>query len=184
MSERLIERARHGDPDAFVALIEERQAAMSRVATAILGSGADAADAIQDALVAAWRGLPRLRDDGAFDPWLERILVNSCRLAIRRRNHRRVREMSLPPVSGDDGTDLPHPRAGDDLEGIAEREAFDRAFDGLAIDDRAIVVLHHLEGRSLADVGRVLGIPVGTAKSRLFHARRRLDLALRAESDG
>ena len=181
MSDQLVERARHGDSDAFVALIEVRQAAMARVATAILGNGADAADAIQDALVEAWRNLPGLRSPAAFDAWLDRILVNRCRLTIRRRSRRRLREVPIAPDASAPGDDP----AGLDarLEGVIDRDAFDRAFDGLTTDDQAILVLHHLEERPLTAIAAVLAIPVGTAKSRLFHARRRLELATRAEGD-
>ena len=96
MSEQLVERARRGDADAFVALIEERQESMTRIATAILGQRADADDAIQDALVALWRELPRLRDIARFSAWADRILVNSCRLVLRRRHanvHRRLQRL-------------------------------------------------------------------------------------------
>jgi RNA polymerase sigma-70 factor (ECF subfamily) len=181
VSDQLVERARHGDSDAFVALVEVRQAAMARVATAILGSGPDASDAIQEALMEAWRNLPHLRSPSAFDPWLERILVNRCRLTIRRRSRRRLREIPIDPDASAPGN-VP---AGLDegLEGVVDREVFDRAFDELSPDDRAILVLHHLEERPLAAIAAALAIPVGTAKSRLFHARRRLELAIRAEGD-
>ncbi len=184
MTEQLVERARRGDSDAFVVLIEVRQAAMTRVATAILGSGSDAADAIQDALLEAWRHLPRLRSADAFDPWLERILVNCCRLTIRRRARRRLREVQMSPdAAAPASSDIRAPAGTDAGVSVADRDAFDRAFDGLAIDDRAILVLHHLEGRPLTAIAEAFAIPVGTAKSRLFHARRRLDEALRVQND-
>ena len=85
MTDLLVERARRGDPDAFVALIEERQVAMARVATAILGNEADVADALQETLVAMWRELPRLRSVERFPAWADTILVNACRLVLRRR---------------------------------------------------------------------------------------------------
>jgi len=184
VSERLVEQARRGDADAFVALIEERQVAMTRVATAILRDPADVADALQETLVALWRELPRLRSVDAFPAWADRVLVNACRLVLRRRGRRRLREITLPGVGraagglaglGSGAT------AGFDTE-LAERDAFDRAFETLDADARAILVLHHLEGRPIAALAITLGIPTGTAKSRLFTARRRLEEALQREA--
>ena len=79
-----IPRAQHGDVAAFTELIEARIPAMTRTATAILGHDADARDAVQDALVAAWPELPRPREPGSFDAWLARILMHCCRRTIRR----------------------------------------------------------------------------------------------------
>ena len=182
MSERLVEQARHGDADAFVTLIEERQVAMTRVATAILRDPADVADALQETLVSLWRELPRLRSVEAFPAWADRVLVNACRLTLRRRGRRRVHEIALVdgqarPGHVDGGTGQ---AASFDAE-LAEREAFDRAFETLDADARTILVLHHLEGRAVKDIAAILGIPSGTAKSRLFKARRRLEAALERE---
>ncbi len=182
MSERLVEQARRGDADAFVALIEERQVAMTRVATAILRDPADVADALQETLLSLWRELPALRSVEAFPAWADRVLVNACRLVLRRRGRRRLREIALPGSQ----------RAGAALEpttgrvptfdtDLADRDAFDRAFETLDTDSRAILVLHHLEGRPIAAIAATLSIPAGTAKSRLFTARRRLEVALRIE---
>ena len=182
MSERLVEQARRGDADAFVALIEERQVAMTRVATAILRDPADVADALQETLVSLWRELPRLRSVDAFPAWADRVLVNACRLVLRRRGRRRVHEIALADgqaARADSGPGT-GATASFDTE-LAEREAFDRAFETLDGDARAILVLHHLEGTAVGDIAAVLGIPVGTAKSRLFTARRRLEDALERE---
>ena len=169
MTDLLVERARRGDADAFVALIEERQRAMTRIAGAILGNEADAADALQEALVSMWRELPRLRDTARFDVWADRILVNACRLVLRRRARRRVRDVPLDdaPEATDAGG-----------AAVEERDAFNRAFNRLSADARAVIVLHHLEERPVAEIAAALGIPVGTVKSRLFAARRDLERAL------
>jgi len=186
VSERLVEQARRGDADAFVALIEERQVAMTRVATAILRDPADVADALQETLLSLWRELPSLRSVDAFPAWADRVLVNACRLVLRRRGRRRLREIALPDGRVGDGATR------DSITGhaptvdteVAERDAFDRAFEHLDGDARAILVFHHLEGRSIAAIASALGIPAGTAKSRLFSARRRLEEALRSEEPG
>lgn len=172
MSERLVEQARRGDVDAFVALIEERQDRMTRVAGAILGNRADADDALQDTLVTIWRELPRLRGAAQFDAWADRILVNACRLVLRRRGRRSVREIQ---PSGAEPAAWSAPSAIDDA---VAADAFNRAFGSLDVDARALLVLRHLEGRSIAEIATVLRIPEGTAKSRLFTARRALEAAL------
>jgi RNA polymerase sigma-70 factor (ECF subfamily) len=172
VSERLVERARRGDVDAFVALIEERQDRMTRVAGAILGNRADADDALQETLVAIWRELPRLRAAAQFDAWADRILVNACRLVLRRRGRRSVRE--IRPSSTEPAV-WAVPSSAD---ATVAADAFNRAFGSLDIDARALLVLRHLEGRSIAEIAVALGVPEGTAKSRLFTARRALEAAL------
>ena len=184
MSEQLVERARRGDADAFVALIEERQESMIRIATAILGQRADADDAIQDALVSLWRELPKLRDVTRFGAWADRILVNSCRLVLRRRRRTTVREIPVPGVDRDrpGGDALPPAESGE--AGAVDRDLFRRAFESLDGDARALIVLRHLEDRPIAEIAMILGVPEGTVKSRLFAARRALDAALTREGAG
>jgi RNA polymerase sigma-70 factor (ECF subfamily) len=179
VTERLVEQARRGDSAAFVALIEERQAAMTRVAMAILGNRPDAEDALQDALTALWRQLPRLRDTSRFEAWADRILVNACLLVLRRRRRRGVREIAplgagqIVEATATDPTLLE--------ESSVDRDAFRRAFETLHGDARALMVLRHLEDRSIAEIAAILGTPEGTVKSRLFTARRALEAALRSE---
>jgi RNA polymerase sigma-70 factor, ECF subfamily len=171
-----IRRAQHGDVAAFTELIEARIPAMTRTATAILGHEADARDAVQDALVAAWRSLPRLRDGHAFDAWLMRILVHRCRRGLRRAGAARVREIPI------DATAIEQLEAADDQAARDRRRAIGRAFDRLSVEHRAVLVLHHFDGRPLTEVAAILDRPVGTVKSRLFHARAALDRALARES--
>jgi RNA polymerase sigma-70 factor (ECF subfamily) len=173
-----VERARAGDVDAFVALIERRQERMVRVASAILGNRSDADDAIQEALVSVWRELPRLRVVGQFDAWADRILVNACRLVLRRRRRQSLREIAPIDVLAGNA-----PAGGPAHEvAAASRDAFGRAFDTLDVDARALLVLRHLEDRSIAVIAEVLAIPEGTVKSRLFTARRALEHAIERES--
>jgi RNA polymerase sigma-70 factor, ECF subfamily len=168
----LVERARAGDADAFDQLVRERLDAVYRLALGILGEAADARDATQDAFVAAWRKLPTLRDVDRFDAWLDRITVNACRMALRKR--RGVRELRLIP-----GADFsPTGRPITDNE-QASATAFDNAFERLTVDQRALLIEHHLDGHGVAEIGHRLGIPAGTVKSRLFAARRALERALK-----
>ena len=166
----LVARARRGDRDAFAMLIEPRSSRLLRTARVILGNETDAYESAQEALIAAWIQLPGLRDTARFDAWLNRTLVNKCRDALRRR--KRVREIDIS------GSGLATP---DIAEGQAARASVLAAFDRLSVVERHILVLHHLDERSLAQIAGQLGIPLGTAKSRLWSARRHLERALEAE---
>jgi RNA polymerase sigma-70 factor, ECF subfamily len=173
-----VARARSGDAAAFEALVEARVGAMTRTAMAILGREDEARDAVQDALVTAWRELASLRDPAAFDAWLTRILVNRCRRGLRRFSLARLREIPADHVG-----DAEAPRSADVAAAVIDRRALERAFDYLTVDERTILVLHHLDGRSLASIAGVLRIPEGTAKSRLFKARQSLQRAMDQEAE-
>ena len=168
--ESAIQRAGHGDHAAFEGLLAVRIDRLFRTACAILGNESDARDAVQDACVSAWLELPRLRDTERFDAWLSRVLVNVCRMRLRHLG--RVREIPMQPEHdrpGDPGDD---PALHEDTEAVA------RAFGRLKADDRAILVLHHLEHRSVREIAAALGIPAGTLKWRLHAARSALARAL------
>lgn len=167
-----VESALGGDVRAFDRLVLAHLPRTHRIALAILGSEADAGDAVQEAWLAAWRQLPTLRDPARFDGWLDQILVNACRMSIRKRG--RVREIRMP-----DGFDAEAPHGA--LNQVAERDALDRAFGRLTVEQRTILVLHHLERRPLSAIAAALVIPVGTAKSRLHAARAALERVLETE---
>jgi RNA polymerase sigma-70 factor (ECF subfamily) len=169
----VIDRARNGDLDAFESIVRARMEAVYRLTSAILGDEADARDAAQETFVAAWRELPRLREPEKFEAWLQRVAVNASRMTLRARGRRRVREIPSSEVAAL-ATHAP-------LNDRSDASLLDAAMGELPVDQRAILVLHHLEGRPLAEIAGLLEIPVGTAKSRLFHARRALETALRAE---
>jgi RNA polymerase sigma-70 factor (ECF subfamily) len=144
------------------------------MALAITRSEADARDAVQEACVLAWRELPRLRDRGKFDAWLSQILVNACRGQLRRRRRVHVREVAVQELDFAYGT-------GGSADEIAEAELIRRAFGRLDGTTRSLLTLHYVEERPLAEIGRILGAPVGTIKWRLSNARRALDRALEVE---
>ena len=171
----LVDRARQGDRDAFALLIVPRADRLLRTARAILANEAEAHDAVQNALVSSWVNLPRLRNAERFDAWINRVLRNECHEALRRR--RRRREIDLSDIAGGAGPSVATPDSGVSLETASVKAAFGR----LSVDHRTILLLHHLHGLPLDDVARQLGIPVGTAKSRLHSARRALERALEAE---
>jgi RNA polymerase sigma-70 factor, ECF subfamily len=169
----LVERARHGDSIAFEALLSPRLDRLFRTAWAILGSEADARDATQDACLATWRQLPRLRNVERFDAWSSSILVNACLERLRQRA--RVREVPMTPAHD---REAPAPT---DPASFGEADAISRAFDRLNPDARAILVLHHLRREPVSSIAATLGIPSGTVKWRLHAARGALEKALAGE---
>jgi RNA polymerase sigma-70 factor (ECF subfamily) len=172
----LIDRARNGDLDAFETIVRARMDAVYRLTSAILGDEADARDATQETFVLAWRELPRLREPEKFEAWLQRVAVNAARMTLRARGRRRVREIPSSQVVAAQAS-----RVAADGGPEADAARLDAALRLLPIDQRAILVLHHLDGRPLAEIATILDIPIGTAKSRLFAARRALEGALRAD---
>ena len=143
-------------------LVEQHAAATYRLAAAIVGV-VDAADVTQETFVAAWRELPKLRDAGAFGPWLRRICVNRSRnwlrmLARRPRGAMRVDDPAAPPFPDS---------AGDFRAATEARVVLEPAFEALTPDQRAVLALHYSMGFSIAEAADALGIRVGTAKSRL-----------------
>ena len=182
--EALVRRARQGDAAAFDTLVATRIDRCYRLAWSILLNDADAADATQDAFVAAWRQLPRLRDPSVFDGWLNRIVANTARMA--RRHRVRLREVTVgstaPDGSSTSHEQAPDPNARTEIDNVADSDAIGRAFDRLRPEERAILALHHVDERPVAEIARTLGIPIGTAKWRLHAARRALERAMEAEA--
>ncbi len=175
----LLDRAARGEAEAFDALIRPRLDKLYRMALAITRSEPDARDAVQEACVLAWRELPRLRRRERFDSWLAQILVNACRGLLRRQRRVRVREVGVDEDAGA-RTPLAY-QTGSGADQVAEVELIRRAFERLDGDTRSLLALHYVEQRPLAEIGRMLGSPVGTIKWRLSNARRALDSALEVE---
>ena len=174
----LVERAQAGDPRAFEALLESRFWRLNRLALSITANEADARDALQDACLRAWQQLPRLRDPSRFDVWLWRIVLNSCRSLLRGRRRVSVHEIEIDAHPTTDSRMSSARGLGDAL---SENDAIRRAFRRLDLDKRTILILHHVEERSVDDIAQLLGIPEGTAKWRLHAARRALERALQVE---
>jgi len=168
----LVEAARSGDREAYVDLIRVRTDRLFTIAQRILRDIDRAEDALQDALVIAWRDLRGLRDPDRFDAWLQRLVINVC-IAQATRERRRTANLRVLPVDG--------PAAPDELLTIADRDLLERGFRRLSPDQRAILVLHHFIGYEPSEIAETLGIPAGTARSRLFHAHRAMRAALDAE---
>jgi RNA polymerase sigma-70 factor (ECF subfamily) len=172
MDRDLVEAARHGDQAAFIDLVRPRSDRLFAIAQRILRDVDRAEDALQDALVIAWRDLRWLRDPDRFDAWLRKLLVNVC-IGQATRERRRTVNLRVLPVDG--------PAAPDELLTIADRDQLERGFRRLPPDQRVILVMHHFLGYSPAEIADVLGIPPGTARSRLFNAHRAMRAALEAD---
>jgi RNA polymerase sigma-70 factor (ECF subfamily) len=157
----LVERAREGDHDAFAVVAGAALARLDAAARLILRDRELARDAVQDALIRAWRDLPGLRDPDRFNAWLYRLTTHAC-LDIARRRQRRVREVELTPLT--------EPFSGGAPSDGAERELLDEALRRLVPAWRAVVVLHYFVGMPLPEVASELRIPLGTAKSRLHRS--------------
>jgi RNA polymerase sigma factor (sigma-70 family) len=147
-----------------------------RLSVAILGDEADARDAAQDTFITAWRQIRAVRDPDKFDAWLQRVAVNAARMTHRSRRRRVVREIPQSRL-GAHGVEA---QPNDDA--AADARVLDAALRTLDIDQRSILVLHHLEGRSVAGIAAMLDIPSGTVKSRLHAARKALQGAIDAEA--
>ncbi len=157
----LVERASRGDHDAFTVLARVSFARLDTAARLILRDRELARDAVQEAMVRAWRDLPGLRDPDRFEAWVHRLTVHACLDAVRHRR-RRVLEVELTPAM-----DVPIP----DGSGVrADRDQLDHALGELEPDLRAIVVLHYYLDMTLPETANALGVPVGTIKSRLHRA--------------
>jgi RNA polymerase sigma-70 factor, ECF subfamily len=169
----LVDRAKQGDEEAFDALARLVGDRCMAIACRILRDADRAEDAVQAALITAWRELRMLRDSDRFEPWLHRILTNECYAEARRRT-RWSADIRLLPVEG-----LP---ATDEILTIHDRDQLERAFRRLTLEQRAVLVFHHYLGLSLAEVADRLDIPLGTVKSRLHHATAALRASVEADA--
>ena len=176
MGYEFVQRARQGDHDAFTSLAAEHVDRCFALAYRILRDVHRAQDATQDALLGAWRDLPTLRDPERFEAWLTRLVVNASYVHARRERRWTSRVRFVTP--------LPEPEpAPDPAISIVERDALEHGFRLLSPEHRAVVVLHHNLGYPLTEIAEILGIPAGTARSRLHHATRRMRATLEADLD-
>lgn len=169
----LVVQAQSGDRDAFAALVHMTSDRMYALASRILRDSDLAEDALQGALITAWRQLPTLRDPDRFDAWVRRLLVHACYAEARRRRTWAANVRVLP---------MDGPAGPDDNIAIDDRDALDRAFRRLSVEQRAVFVLHYHVGLQLTEVAETIGIPAGTARSRLHYATRVLRAAINADA--
>ncbi len=173
MQRDLVVRAQGGDLNAFSALTVGLTNRLYGAARLILRDDEHAADAVQDALLQAWLDLRGLRDPDRFDAWLHRLLIRCCYRAAKRRREREVTEIAFDATL--------EPMTGDAQHGLAVRDQLDRGFRRLSTEQRAVIVLHHYLGLSLAECAEILSIPLGTVQSRLSRATQAMRAALEAD---
>lgn len=174
MERRLVERAMHGDEEAFDELVGRIGDALHSVARRILRDTTLAEDATQQALLEAWRNLPSLRDPDRFEAWTHRLLVNACYAEARRERRHRGNLRLLP---SDGGTTQ------DSTSAIATHDQLDRGFRRLSVEHRTVVVLVHYLGLSPTEAAVRMGTPPGTARSRLHYALQQLRSAIEADAE-
>jgi RNA polymerase sigma-70 factor, ECF subfamily len=172
----LVERARAGDHDAFSELARASIARLYAVATLILRDRDRAQDAVQDALVSAWKDMRALRDPDAWEAWLHRLTLRACYRHARKERRRMLVELQVMPG--------PEPDRQVDLAvSLAERDRMERELGRLPIDQRAVMVLHFYADLPLTTAADILDIPIGTAKSRLARGLRLLRESMRGEPE-
>jgi RNA polymerase sigma-70 factor (ECF subfamily) len=169
----LVDQAKQGDREAFDSLARLTGDTCMAIAFRILRDFDLADDAVQTALLTAWREIRTLRDPQLFEPWLHRILTNACYAEARRRRRwsERMRLLPAEPVHGPD-----------DYLSVEDRDQLERAFRRLTVEQRAVLVFHHYLGLPLPEVAQHIGIPLGTVKSRMHHAKKALRASLEADA--
>jgi RNA polymerase sigma-70 factor (ECF subfamily) len=168
----LVRLARDGDRDAYDLLLTQVVDHLYRIARLILSDYDSAEEAVQEALVRCWRDLPRLREPDRFDAWLNRILLHAITDEARaqRRFRANVARIKLEPVQVDGS------------RALADRDEIARVFERLSIEHRTVLVLHHYLGLTVDEAATAIGIPLGTAKSRLHYATDAMRAALDADA--
>ena len=174
MRRDLVERAQDGDQEAFASVVRIASGRLFAIAYRILRDRDRAEDALQVALVRIWDDLPSLRDPERFDAWSYRLVVHASYREARR-EHRWSSWVQQIEVD---------PGVGDATSRVADRDVLEQGFRRLTPEHRAILVLHFFVGLPVTEVAETLGIPVGTAGSRLHYAVRSLRAACEADARG
>jgi len=171
----LVRRAARGEHEAFDALVRFASNRLYGIAYRILRDQYLAEDALQQALVSIWNDLPKLRDPDRFDAWTYRVIVRASTVEARRAGRGGPTSPLLP-----DDTDAS--RAPDEYGAVADRDQLARGFSRISAEQRAVLVLQHYAGLSQAEIADVLGVPIGTAGSRIHYAVRALRAAIEADA--
>jgi RNA polymerase sigma-70 factor (ECF subfamily) len=169
MDRDLVTRAQRGDREAFAVLVHQVSDSLFAVGYRILRDTGLAEDALQNALVLAWRRLPHLRDADRFEAWIHRIPIHAC-YDEAQRSRRWTANVRALPVDG--------PTTPDSAASVVDRDELERAFRRIPIEQRAVFVLHHYLGLPLVEIAELLEIPAGTARSRLYYATQGLRVAV------
>lgn len=164
----LVKRAQHGDAQAFASLIESSKRSLYATAKAVLHNDADAADAIQDAVLKAWQKLPRLQEPAYFHTWLTRILLYRCYDMLRRQK-RVIPVEQVPEQAGGPPSDTA-------LD-------VDAALSALAKNDRLVLTLFYLDDLSTRQIAQILSLNENTVRTRLSRARARFKAVWQSKED-
>jgi len=170
----LVRRAAKGEHEAFDALVRLASNRLYGIAYRILRDQYRAEDALQQALINIWNELPRLRDPDRFVAWTYRVIVRAATAEARRAGA--TPTTPLLPADADAS------RAPDDYGAVADRDQLERGFSRISAEQRAVLVLQHYAGLSQAEIADVLGVPLGTAGSRIHYAVRALRAAIEADA--
>ena len=170
----LVRQARQGDRDVFDILLTDVVDHLYRIARLVLRDFDRAEDAVQEALVRCWRDLPSLREPDRFDAWLNRILMRAITDEARKKRGFVANVVQLKV----------EPAVADSSGALADRDEIARVFERLSVEHRTIVILHHYLGMTTDEAARTIGVPHGTAKSRLHYATEALRAALEADARG
>ncbi|MCW8965954.1 MAG: RNA polymerase sigma factor [Candidatus Pacearchaeota archaeon] len=165
----LIDRASKGDQKAFSELFHEYKEMVYRVVYKLLGNSEETNDAVQQTFIELYKSLPGYAGKSKFTTWLYRIAVNVSIQFFRKRRVRDKDQPFNPEVHTDSTTESDHP-----LEKKELRKQIEEALASLHIRKRTVVVLHDIENRTMEEISDIIGVPVGTIKSRLFYGREEL----------
>ena len=171
MQRDIVEAARRGDHAAFEVLASAAVDRLYSLARLIVGDAQRAEDAVQEALIRAWQGLPGLRDSDHWDAWLHRLIVNACTDQGRRVMRRPLEVRMVGPEAA----------IGDHVGMIGDHDQLERGLKRLKPDQRSAVVLHFYLGLTVPEVADAQDVPVGTAKSRIHYAVDALRAAIEAD---
>ena len=170
---RLLQKAQAGDMDAFEAIVYSNEKAVYNLALRQLGNREDAEDATQEVFVKAYTALKSFRGDSKVSVWLYRITSNVCVDMLRRR-----RDTVSLSMEADEGAELDLPDEGLDPAVLVERSDLQaqlaQALQSLSDDYREILLLRGLSGLSYEEIAATLSLDIGTVKSRIFRARKKL----------
>lgn len=170
----LVVRARGGDRDAFSELVARSIGRLTAVARMILRDEYAAQDAVQESLIEAWRSLPGLRDPDKFEAWTRRLLARACFRTLRRGKRVSAVEIQLTPAD--------EPATAGIERSFDLHDQLERGLARLPAEQRAAVVLVYYLDLPLADAAEAMGIPLGTAKSRLHRATSALRAVIEADN--
>lgn len=173
----IVRKVLAGDANAFERLVLEYEKNVYSIAKRMVGNSEDASDMTQEAFIRAYNSLSSFRGDSKFSAWLYRIVSNVCLDFLRSRNRRPTVSLSMEDEDGDEtqldiADDSQSPEQL--LDRTLTRESVRRGLDTLSADYRQILLLREIQGLSYEEISAALDLEVGTVKSRIFRARKKL----------